>query len=491
VPVKRSKPEGRRLRAVIYARYSSDNQREESTIAQLRAGHEHIRKKNYLFVGEYKDEELTGRNDRRDDFQRMIDDAKKGLFDIVVVHKFNRFARNRYDSAIYKRQLKKLGIRVESVTQPLDDSPESVLLEALLEGMDEYYSLDLAREVRKGMTENALQGKHAGGRPPYGLKVNPETRLLEIDERTYKAVQIYFKGIDNDVPLEEIAKTLNEMGYRTQEGRKFTKHSFDTWARNRKYRGDYVWNVSAAKDEDGIRHGGTKPPDQHIVIPGIIPAIIDPELWDRVNKKLNERKRKPGRMKAKVPYLLTGKIYCGQCGALYAGNSYRNPKSSENTLLTYYKCQAKCGNTSVRKADIENIAIEQLLEHCFSEEGTRDIVARVQELYRQEKRQSERDIEPIKRELSELDSKIKNWTEALGAGVKSVIESIKQAEERKEALEYELQRAIMMQQVNELDEKLILKIIGSTSKLVLDFMYQIVHGYIRPEVLVRNVPGSG
>ncbi|MCP1310227.1 zinc ribbon domain-containing protein [Paenibacillus tyrfis] len=172
-------------------------------------------------------------------------------------------------------------------------------------------------------------------------------------------------------------------------------------------------------------------------------------------------------MKAKVNYLLTGKIVCGQCGALYAGNSYRNPKSADKTLLTYYKCQSKCGNTSVRKDDIERIAIEQLVEHCFSDEGTTQIVARVQELYKQEKQQFTNDIEPIKKELEELDKKIENWIEALGNGVKSVVEKIKQAEQRKEALEYELQRAEVIQNTNVLDDALILAIINDKKHLLL------------------------
>lgn len=456
------------IRAVAYPRYSSDNQREESITAQLRAIEEYCQRKGYALVNTYPDEEKTATNDRRPNFQRMIADSAKRLFDVVVVHKLDRFARNRYDSAHYKRILKKNGVRVESVLEQLDSSPESVVLESVLEGMAEYYSLNLAREARKGLLENAMQGIHTGGRPPYGLKINPETRKLEIDERRYKAVRIYFEGVDKGVPLEKIAETLNEQGFRTQEGRKFTKNSFGEWATNRKYKGDYTWDVSSPKNDEGRRNtNNKKPAENQIFIPGIIPAIIEPELWDRVNKKMAERKRTGGRMKARVNYLLTGKIICGSCGALYAGNSYKNPKSSENTLLTYYKCQAKCGNTSVRKDDIERIVIEQLADRCFSDSGAAAIIERVQELYRQEKQLYANDIEPIKRELSELEDKIKNWIEAIGSGVKSVIENLKQAEQRREVLEYELQRAEMIQQTNVLDESLIAKVINDKKHLLL------------------------
>ncbi len=454
-------------RAVAYPRYSSDNQREESITAQLRDIEEYCKQKGYVLVEVYPDEEKTATTDKRPNFQRMIADSAKNLFDIVVVHKLDRFARNRYDSAHYKRVLKRNGVRVESVLEHLDNSPESVVLESVLEGMAEYYSLNLAREVRKGQGGNAEAGIHNGGRPPYGLKVHPETKMLIIDEQKFRAVQIYFEGIDTDKSLDAIAEELNELGYRTQQGRKFTRNSFDGWARNRKYRGDYVWDQLAAKDEDGVRHGDNKPIEEQTIIPGIIPAIIDAVLFDRVNAKMDMRKMKPGRMKAKVNYLLTGKIYCGSCGSLYAGNSYTNTKSSQKTVLTYYKCQAKCGNTSVRKDAIEELAIEKLMETCFSDDGIHEIVARVQELYKQEKEQTASEVEPIKQELKEHRSKIKNWTEALGAGVKSVIEDIKNAEVRIESLEYALQRAEMIGNTAILDDQKIIEIINAKKNSLL------------------------
>lgn len=456
------------IRAVAYPRYSSDNQREESITAQLRAIEEYCKQKGYMLVEVYPDEEKTATTDRRPNFQRMIADAQKRLFDVVVVHKLDRFARNRYDSAHYKRILKKCGVRVESVLEQLDGSPEAVILESMLEGMAEYYSLNLAREVRKGMRENAEKGIHTGGRPPYGLRVNPQTRRLEIDPERYKAVQIYFEGIDKGIPRAEIARTLNKLGYRTQEGRKFTANSFQTWASNRKYRGDYVFDVSAPKDEEGKRNTAKKKPiDQQIIIPGIVPAIINADLWDRVNAKLSERKQKAGRMKAKVNYLLTGKIVCGQCGSLYAGNSYRNSKSKDNALLSYYKCQGKCGNTSVRKEDIEKLVIEELINNCFSEEGIVEIVKRVQDLYAEQRQSSRNEIEPIQKELRELETSIENWFNALGKGIKGLEEKIVEAQHRQEALQFELSKIQAMQSVATLDESLIVKILEEKKNALL------------------------
>ncbi|MFA5880576.1 MAG: recombinase family protein [Eubacteriales bacterium] len=472
------------IRAVNYARYSSDNQREESATAQLRAGNAYIKRKQYIHVGDYVDEELTGRNDRRDDFQRMIKDAKQGLFDVIVIHKVNRFARNRYDAIVYKRELKRNGVRVESVLENLDpDAPETVLMESLLEGLAEYYSLDLAREVMKGMHENAEQGIHTGGRPPYGFKISPTTRKLEVDEEKARAVQIYFESIKKKIPLEVIANTLNDLGYRTQSGLKFTKTSFDGWACNRKYIGDYVWNVSSTIDIDGRRNTHKKKPkEEHVVHKGILPKIIEPELFWEVNGMMNERKHRPGTMKARVNYLLSGKILCGACGAAYNGNSYRNTKSKDKPLLSYYKCSAKCGNTNVRKEDIEKIAIEQLIDYCFSEESAMQIVARVKELYQEHRKSTKNDIDPIRSEIKELGTSIENWITALGKGIKGLDERIIEAQNRKELLTEELRRIEIVQKKIGIDDQMILTLLEQKKNLLLsgneDEKKQILQEYV-------------
>ncbi|MCY9529140.1 recombinase family protein [Paenibacillus alvei] len=458
--------EKKKIRAVAYPRYSSDNQREESIVAQMKAIAEYCKNKGYALVGNYPDEAKTATTDRRPNFQKMIKDSDRGLFDVVVVHKLDRFARDRYDSAHYKRKLKRNGVRVESVLEQLDDSPESIILESVLEGMGEYYSKNLSREVLKGMNENAEAGIHVGGRPPYGLLVNKE-RKYEIDRKRYGAVKMYFVGIDNDLSNEVIADQINAAGYRTQTGRKFTKNSFDGWAFNRKYKGDYTWNVSSAKDDDGKRNTHKKKPiEEQQVIPNAFPAIIEESLFERVYKKMMERKHKPGRMKAKVTYLLTGKIYCGNCGSAYAGNSYRNPKAADKTLLCYYKCSSKCGNTSVRKDDIEDIAKDNLIENCFSSEGTKEILYRVKKLYKQQRHSTQDDVYPIKSELKELSQKINNWIDALGKGIKGLEDKIVEAQHRQEALEEELLRIELIQNTVELPDEAIMRIIEDKKHLL-------------------------
>lgn len=165
------------MRAAIYARYSSDNQREESIDAQIRAIKAYAEREGHSIVKIYTDEAKSATTDNRPQFQQMIADSSSGFFDCVIVHKLDRFARDRYDSAIYKRKLKINGVSVLSVLENLDGSPESIMLESVLEGMAEYYSKNLAREVMKGMSETAYQCRHTGGTPPLGYDVDKKRTM--------------------------------------------------------------------------------------------------------------------------------------------------------------------------------------------------------------------------------------------------------------------------------------------------------------------------
>ncbi|MHB1681206.1 MAG: recombinase family protein [Bacilli bacterium] len=478
-----------KLRAVAYPRYSSDNQRVESISAQIKAIEEYCTRKGYVFIGSYPDEAKSATTDNRPNFQRMMSDSGKGLFDVVVVHKLDRFARERYDSAYYKRLLRKNGVKLESVLEQFDDSPESVILESVLEGMAEYYSKNLAREARKGMIENAGRGIHAGGRPPYGYTLNPDTRKLEIDERDAKAVVIYFEGIVGGKSLAQIADRLNELGYSTQRGKKFTKNSFDGWARNRKYIGDYTWDVASSKDQDGKRNSHKeKPTERQIVIPGIVPAIVPVELWEKANAIMGERKLKPGQMKAKQIYLLTGKVICGNptCGQDYRASSYL----SKGKHYAYYKCNGNCGNRQVRKAELEDEVIRTLLNTCFTDEAIQETTNVVKEMYQEQRKSESNDIEPLKIELAELRRRIDNWLDVLGNGVKSVLSKIIDAEQQVTILESELARKKMMSETTDIDSERILVILRQQKDLLLssdeEQKKQIIHAYVDRIVVLRS-----
>ena len=156
------------LNAVIYARYSSHSQTEQSIEGQLHDSYAYAEKCGYRVIGEYIDRALTGKSDDRPDFQRMIRDAEKHQFQVVIVWKLDRFARNRYDSAIYKARLKKYGVRVISVMENITDSPEGIILEGMLEALAEYYSANLSENIRRGQQESIKKGWFPGGPPPMG-----------------------------------------------------------------------------------------------------------------------------------------------------------------------------------------------------------------------------------------------------------------------------------------------------------------------------------
>ena len=211
------------INVVAYARFSSDNQRTESIDAQIRAICDYCDKNGYNLVKIYKDEAISGTStEDREQFIQMINDSKNKSFNYVVVHKFDRFARNRYDHALYEKKLEDNGVKLLSVMEQLNDSPESVILKSVLTGMNEYYSLNLAREVRKGQKENALKCVHNGGIPPLGYDLNDDN-TYKINEEEAKSVKLIYKMYLDGRGYATIADELNALGFTNKLGKSFKK----------------------------------------------------------------------------------------------------------------------------------------------------------------------------------------------------------------------------------------------------------------------------
>ncbi|MDD6906310.1 MAG: recombinase family protein, partial [Finegoldia magna] len=202
-------------KAVAYGRYSTDMQREESIDAQFRAIRDYCDRNKIELVSTYADEGISGTTDNRPEFQRMIKDAELGAFDYVIVHKLDRFSRSKYDSAIYKRKLKLAGVQLLSVLENLDGSPESLILESVLEGMSEYYSRNLSREVKKGMRENALKCKFNGGIPPLGYDIDDDKNYV-INAHEAEAIKLIFDMFTKNYSYSEMMRKLNSLGYKTK-----------------------------------------------------------------------------------------------------------------------------------------------------------------------------------------------------------------------------------------------------------------------------------
>lgn len=212
------------MKAVIYARYSSDNQREASIEGQIRECTAFAEKNGITVLRHYIDRAISAKTDNRPEFQNMIKDSNKKLFDMIIVWKLDRFARNRYDSAQYKAQLKKNGVKVISATEVISDGAEGIILESMLEGFAEYYSVDLSEKVVRGMTDNALKCMFNGGTLPMGYVIDAEQHF-QIDPVTAPYILDAFKQYDEGTTMKQIRDWLNEQGMKNTRGNPLTYNS--------------------------------------------------------------------------------------------------------------------------------------------------------------------------------------------------------------------------------------------------------------------------
>lgn len=394
------------MKAAIYSRFSSDNQRSESIDAQVRAVSEYAEKNKYTIVHIYKDEARTGTNDERPEFQRMIADAKKGLFEVLLVHKFDRFARNKYDSVFYKRTLKNYGIKIISVTEQLDDSPEAVILESVLEGMAEYYSKNLAREVRKGQNENALKGLHNGGIPPLGYDVNSEKRYV-INTIEADSVRKIFEWYLLGDSYFKIATKLNELGRKSKTGKPFRKSSIRDILFNEKYIGNYTFGKRADSKKNNWKYN-----KEYVVIENNHPAIINKEVFKEVQKRMKSKERGPrANPKGDMIYMLTGLMKCGLCGGAYVGNKKSRAGRKKIPYYVYIcnhrKATRECNNPEISKDKLEAFVINDLKKRLFSKDGINEIAKRIEEKQKQEvnlddKKYYESEIKKLKAQQNKL-----------------------------------------------------------------------------------------
>ena len=206
------------MKAVIYARYSSDSQREESIEGQLRECKDYTERHGITVLGTYIDRAFSAKTDKRPEFQRMIKDSAKRLFDVVIVWKLDRFARNRYDSAHYKHVLRKNGVKVVSATEKISTDSTGILLESLLEGYAEFYSVELSEKVTRGQRENALKGKNNGGGIPFGYMLGEEQKLVVNPLTAPLVIEIFTRYAEGET-MRSIVESFTERGLKTKRGK--------------------------------------------------------------------------------------------------------------------------------------------------------------------------------------------------------------------------------------------------------------------------------
>ena len=417
-----------KLKAVIYARYSSDNQREESIEGQLRDCKEYAKYNDISIVGSYIDRAMSAKTDNRPNFQKMIKDSSKRLFDTIIVWKLDRFARNRFDSAYYKNVLKKNGVKVVSAKESISEGAEGIILESVLEGYAEYYSVELAEKVTRGMTDNALKCLYNGSIVPLGYYVDEEQRL-QIDEEKAPFVREIFQRFADGEMIKDIIADMNARGVgilvkmKKKSGKKsyvrpLGYNNVRRILSNRKYIGEYKF-----KD---------------IVVENGIPAIIDKALFDKVQERIAINTRAPATHKAKVEYLLSTRIYCGYCNAVMFGDS---GTSKTGKTYAYYKCSAQkkrhnCKKKTISKDKIEDAVAKAVMEKVMNDNLMEELAYRLYTLQNQESNL----LTALQIQLKEVEQGIENMLNAIQNGI--VLDSTKkrlaELEERQKELTIEI-----------------------------------------------------
>ncbi|MCM1439627.1 MAG: recombinase family protein [Roseburia sp.] len=390
--------------AVIYARYSSDRQTEQSIEGQVRVCKEYAERNGIKIVGIYIDRAMTGTNDNREEFQRMLKDSDKRLWDYVLIYKLDRFSRNKYEMAIHRKHLKDNGIKILSAMENIPDSPEGILLESLFEGMNQYYSEELSQKTRRGQRETRLKGLCPGGRIPYGWDKTPERKAV-INKTEAAVVKDIFDMYLSGMTMLQISNSLNERGIINKD-RPFLESTIYTMLHNERYTG-----IMRVRDD---------------VYDKIFPPIITKEIFDMTQELLDKNSR--GKHVHDDSYLLRGKVDCGYCGKRYAswGGNDRN-----GNPYKYYKCgNGKCHEVKAIRKDVLENAVLTALGNAVNTESNMELLANA--IMEQQRRTAEENIELrlLEKEQGKVLKSIAGIMKAIEMGV--VTETTK---ERLEELE--------------------------------------------------------
>lgn len=377
--------------AVIYARYSSSNQNEQSIEGQLRDCYTYAKREGLTVIHEYIDRAISGRSDDRPDFQQMIADSEKKQFQYVIVWKLDRFARNRYDSAIYKRKLKLNGVKVLSAMENIGEGDESIILEAVLEASAEYYSRDLSKKTKRGLRESALKGYYISTYYPYGYKV--VDKRLVVDENQAPMVRFIFESYAAGMKKKDIAKELNRMGYRTHAGKPFSSANLQAMLKNKKYIGIIEYKTMGINID--------------------CDPIISDELFQAVQDRIEKVKRAPSAGRSDVEYKLQGKIYCGYCGNSMRGMSAYGKHGDRHT---YYACSTKrtggdCKKRTEHKEQLEQYIVRQTVSYVLKPDNIKAIAAAV--VTKSKDEFSEKKVLSLQGEIQALDFRLNQLIETL------------------------------------------------------------------------------
>jgi DNA invertase Pin-like site-specific DNA recombinase len=408
------------MRVALYARVSSERQDIDLSIsAQLKAVREYAVRNEHTVVKEYIDEAESGRSIDRPGFKEMIVAARRkpSPFEAILVWKLSRFARNREDSIIYKSLLRKQGVQVISINEPVEDTPSGRLLEGIIEVIDEFYSANLSQDVLRGQGENASRGFHNGGRPPYGymlVKVKDGVRTrtkLEPDPRTAHVVRYIFQDCLEGKGLKTIARSLNADKILTVTGKKWGATSIEKILHNEAFTGTLVWG----KRKKGAGPAVNRPVLQRVE--GAWPAILDKATFNQAQSMLAARAPAVTHPReVDSPYLLSGIMRCGICGAAMVGHG-------GNLRYRYYICgnarrkgREVCSSPLLPKSRIEGFVIDRIRDYVLTEENLQELATLTnEELARVSGECGER-LKLLDDQIAEVDSRLGKLYDALETG---------------------------------------------------------------------------
>ena len=405
-------------RAVAYARFSSDAQTYQSIEGQLHEIERYAQAHNIPIIDTYIDEAKTGTNDARPAFQKMIQDAKNKNFGYVLVYRFDRFSRDRFNSLMYKRKLRDLGVKVISVTEYISDDPQGILYESMIDGYAEYYSAELSQKVKRGNRESRMKGLYSGGQVIYGYTI-VEKKYTIIPEEA-EIIKKIFADAAQGKTYNDICNDLNKRGIRHHD-KSFTVSYLHRLVHNRKYIG--------IVETDGV------------VYNNIVPPIIDEDTFRKAAITSVTKKKRGSHYRAKDKYLLCGLVYCGYCGERLTSDAGTR---ASGKVSHYYKCSTRkrkrmaCELQTFRKEYLEDLVVQKIKVAILESKALEKIADYICKSYNQTV-PSNNLLKLNEKSLTKVKNEIDNALKAILAGTKSsaLSEKLEQLEEEKRVLEQE------------------------------------------------------
>ena len=406
--------------AVIYARYSSHSQRDVSIDQQVKAITEYAAQRKLTVVQVYADRAISGTTDNRPEFKRMIEDAKAEAWQYVIVYSLDRFSRDRFDAITYKQILKSHGIRVLSAMENISEEPTGVILESVLEGLAQYYSMELSQKIRRGLNDNASKCMVAAS-IPFGYMKGPDNKYA-INPDTAPIVKEIFTRVLKGESYIDIARDLNERGIRTKSKSEWNRSSFK-FLTNERYMGIYIYGD--VRIEDGM------------------PAIVDPETFYAVQAEVERRQNPKGaivkRRRTNTVYLLTGKAFCDCCKSPMVGKS---GTGRHGGFYTYYACKSmlekNCDLKRVPQEKLEWFVAGVLKKFAMDPELV-DLMVDIS-MKAQEERNNSSEMTLLRNELKQTESSINNITKAIEMGTisQTLLDRIAELEKRRDTVKAQI-----------------------------------------------------